>query len=122
MTQEHPTGSGLRFRKLQACEVAGSTRNYLTTCAAGHRVRLSRDVHRARRNGTAVPTILCDLCREELRGEATEIRLARGLAGTNAAGRPFLVPRDDDSPQFFCTRCTRWVTTAIDQLRDSFAS
>lgn len=69
-----------------------------------------------------MPAILCDLCQQELRGAATEIRLARGLAGKNAAGKPFLVPRDDDSPQFFCARCTAWVTAAIDQLRDSIAS
>lgn len=69
-----------------------------------------------------MPVILCDLCEQELQGSATEIRLARGLAGTNAAGKPFLVPRDDELPQFFCTRCTSWVTTAIDQLRTSFAS
>ncbi len=69
-----------------------------------------------------MPAILCDLCQQELRGAATEIRLARGLAGTNAAGKPFLVPRDDDSPQFFCARCTDWVTSAIDQLRSSLAS
>jgi hypothetical protein len=74
------------------------------------------------RTESAMPAILCDLCRQELRGAATEIRLARGLAGTNAAGRPFLVPRDDDSPQFFCARCAEWVTTAIDQLRNSLAS
>lgn len=74
------------------------------------------------RDGVDMPVILCDLCRQELQGTATEIHLARGLAGTNAAGKPFLVPRDDVAPQYFCTSCAAWVTEAIDQLRASFAS
>ena len=69
-----------------------------------------------------MPIILCDLCEQELHGSATEIHVARGLAGTNAAGQPFLVPRDDVAPQFFCSSCSAWVAAAIDHLRTSFTS
>ncbi len=65
--------------------------------------------------------ILCDLCKQEITGTATEVRLVRAVAGTSTHGKPYLAPREDQvQVQITCTSCSRWIEEAILQLRGSY--
>lgn len=65
--------------------------------------------------------ILCDLCKQEITGTATEVRLVRAVAGTSTQGRPYLAPREDQvQVQITCTGCSRWIEEAILQLKGSY--
>lgn len=65
--------------------------------------------------------ILCDLCKQEIIGTATETRLVRAVAGTSTQGKPYLAPREDQvHVQITCSGCSRWIEDAILQLKSSY--
>lgn len=66
-------------------------------------------------------TILCDLCKQEISGSATEVQLIRAVAGMSTQGKPYLAPRDDQAEiQVTCDSCGHWIEDAIAQLKQSF--
>jgi len=68
-------------------------------------------------------TILCDLCKREVHGSATEVRLIRAVAGTSTQGKPYLAPREDQTEvQVTCSACAHWIEDAILQLKQSFVA
>jgi hypothetical protein len=65
--------------------------------------------------------ILCDLCKAEINGLATQVALVRAVAGASFQGKPYFAPREDNAQmQLTCIRCSRWIDDAILRLKGSF--
>lgn len=66
--------------------------------------------------------ILCDICEQPIRGEATEIHFIRGEAVAGEEGRPRVVQRGGASMRYACKPCSSWIDAAITHLRQSLTT
>lgn len=65
--------------------------------------------------------LLCDICEQPIRGEATEHHIIRGEATATDSGKPRIAQRGSSQMLYLCGSCSGWLQSALAQLRSSLA-
>ena len=63
--------------------------------------------------------LLCDICEQPIRGEATEHHIISGETVATDSGKPRIVQRGNTQMLYLCGSCSGWLQSAFTQLRHS---
>ena len=63
--------------------------------------------------------LLCDICEQPIRGEATEHHIISSEATATDSGKPRITQRGSSQMLYLCGSCSGWLQSTLAQLRRS---